>query len=120
MGSSLQAICPCGYEEFFDVGGGFEDRGSLCLAPVLDEAAARVRTRNYWGRQVRNGKSGSMTFYDQPTLRDPKAAWDAVEVIFAWSGWDEHPDFVLMDGQFLCPRCRAFDMRFKDAGMMWD
>lgn len=120
MGSSLQATCSCGYEEYLDVGGGFEDLGAKCLAPVMDAKASRVRARNYWGPRVKNGKSGSLTFYDQPSLRDPSAAWDDAEIVFAWSSSDERPQFILRDGRFLCPKCRAFKMRFEDAGIMWD
>jgi hypothetical protein len=63
------------------------------------------------------GHGGVPVAYDDPSLIG--RAGD--NTVASWNVRDRlGRELVLHDGQYLCPACNAFTMRFADGGLMWD
>ena len=122
MGSGVNAICECGYECCCPIGGGIESFREVCCFPALCEHCNILLQINLLADELTCPCCGraQVVPYDDPKLTGVKgstivAEWNLSNVT---NKLGRH--LVLHDGTYQCPACRKFDLRFSDAGLMWD
>jgi hypothetical protein len=112
MGSSVQAICPCGVEEEIMIGGGMLDYETYCSFPCCCEKCHSLVEANLLVKQLRCPKcrSTKMIPYGDHRLVGEKGE-NVVE------SWD---DLSLSDGTYKCPECEKMTLRFRPGEILWD
>ena len=113
MGSSVNAVCPCGLEsKWILVGPGFNGP-ELNYFPCLCEACHSVVQINLCAKTRRcpKCKSRRVIPYDNPRLSESKGAQFTEENRFHGKEFE---------GNLLCPSCNKMTLKFEDAGMLWD
>ena len=127
MGSSVTALCSCGYEAAnIPIGGGIASHKYLCLFPVYCRGCKQLDAVNLFQGRVpaaesspphcRSCGSADLLPYDSPELI--KAKGKPIE------GWNTEAVLgrivEITDGEYLCPNCQKFSMTFKSTGLLWD
>ena len=117
MGSSVEAKCACGYEAEIVTGCGmrgptpdyFPAHCARCAAVVPADQTSWPATCRTCGEEVEfydaaglQQVKGKRTVLDERTLVDPAIR------------------HRLNDGAYLCPKCRAFELKFEVAGRQRD
>jgi len=119
VGSTVQASCPCGFEnDLLFVGGGMMHFDEVCFAPALAKRTGEIIVRNLWGKGRRGSRSGKFTFYTDPRLHEPLGEDAEPEFVFGWRGGEGRPDFDLPDIRYRCPVCGDTAMRFSLGDLM--
>jgi hypothetical protein len=119
MGSSVTAVCKCGYEETFMVGGGEANFKTFCAFPALYQKCNRIVSANLLSKRPKypECRSTKIVAYDQDELRKRKGRHTVAE----WCMEEElGTTLELTDGRYFCPSCDSFDLTFGDGGMDWD
>lgn len=119
MGSAVTAVCKCGYEETFTIGGGMETFKKLCAFPALCKKCKRIVSANLLSKHPKcpKCKSTRIVPYDQDELRKRKGRHTVAE----WCMEEElGRKLALTDGRYYCPACGKFELTFDDAGIDWD
>ena len=119
MGSAVQAKCECGYEEEFMIGGGMTTFHKLCLFPCLCRDCQQIVQANLLDTPAICPECKGVTVepYDQEELCEQRGG----EHVASWS--PEGPlgrELGLTDGEYYCPSCDTFRLRFQDTGICWD
>jgi hypothetical protein len=119
MGSTVLAKCECGSEQQLLIGGGKASFGKVCLFPCLCPECKRIVGVNLLDKPAScpdcHGKE--VVPYDDEELCEQRGE----ETVASWS-LREQPerDVVLTDGNYYCPTCDSFRLRFENDGLMWD
>jgi hypothetical protein len=118
MGSSTRATCQCGYHASILIGGGRQDFKTTCYFPSLCEACQAIVQANLFARPVRCPQClGAVMPYDNPSLTDSTGEG----VIEEWNTLDElGRSLKLTDGNYKCPKCRHFTLKFRSGENCWD
>ena len=117
MGSSVTARCSCGYETEVSTGSGmmrptpdyFPARCTRCTAVVSADITSWPATCRTCGEEVE--------FYDAAGLQQVKGERTVLDERTLTDPGIRHR---LNDGAYLCPQCRAFELRFTFGGRLWD
>ena len=115
MGSMIQAKCECGFDSGTIVaGGGFMNFRSMGMEPALCQHCKRLVMRDYKTKSSRCPECHKkVTFYNDLKLQRPNEKQRRKSNVYEWE------EFVLPDGEYLCPKCGRMAMRFKVVGH-WD
>lgn len=115
-GMLVNARCPCGYHtERIPIFGGRANFKTVCLFPALCEDKGTIELVNLLdlSRRPKTCPTGRYLPYTDPLLAPSQAA-----TLLEW----RLPDGTvlrLLEGNYLCPRCRNKTLRFSRAGF-WD
>lgn len=120
MGSSVTARCKCGFEAVnLPVGGGLLTFETVCYFPVFCKGCYTLQVGNLlseWA-ECPACHSDQIISYDDEELR-------RVEGHSAVVGWDVSEllgrALRLTDGEYFCPSCREFTLRFERGDVLWD
>ncbi len=119
MGSSIRATCPCGYHASSLIGGGRMNFETTCYFPCLCETCQAMVQANLFARKVRCPQcgGGAVVPYTDSSL----AGTPGEGVIEEWNTQDKlSRDLRLTDGNYKCPKCGHFTLKFTSGEMCWD
>lgn len=119
MGGSVVAKCPCGYEGGSLVGGGMMTFMTTCYFPAYCENCRELVQINVFAKRLRCPKCrrAKVTPYDDPAL----CAGNGDREVAGWNVSERlGRDLRLHDGEYLCPACGEFTLRFVDGRLEWD
>lgn len=119
MGLRVIATCKCGYCAVADVGYGMLNPLTLCFFPCMCERCKNVVQVNILDVQPECPlcKSKNVTPYNDPKLSDGAGEEMVVLVNIPYM---KCSNFVLTDGNYLCPKCQNVMLRFTKSDMVWD
>jgi hypothetical protein len=119
MGSSVEAICECGYSTSTLIGGGMMSFQTTCYFPCLCEHCRNIVPVNLLAPEPRCPQCDATKIkpYDDPRLAESRGQ----EIVAEWNmGGEQGRTLTLTDGAYLCPRCNRVALRFTDGGLCWD
>lgn len=119
MGSSIRARCQCGYHASSLIGGGRNNFERTCYFPCLCESCQAIVEANLFARSVRCPQCHGQAVvpYDDPAL----AGTPGEGVIEEWNTLDKlGRSLKLTDGNYKCPKCSLFTLKFTSGGLLWD
>jgi len=112
MGTSTDAHCyACGYKTFLMLGGGLANHTTYAAWPVSCKVCSAVTTANFKQSPLVCEACGGA---DVIPLTDPAIRKGGSEVVEGWG------DLTLTDGEYKCPRCGEFALRFGHGHILWD
>ncbi|RJX28716.1 MAG: hypothetical protein C4525_15850 [Desulfarculus sp.] len=118
-GSLIKAACPCGFHtEVMAIFGGFVNFKTYCGFPVYCPDCATLAVANLYAEEVScAGCPGSAAVpYDHPSL----IGRPGDKVVASWNTAARLGRALkLTDGEYLCPVCKKFTLRFTHVGF-WD
>lgn len=118
MGSMINASCECGYEKNMSLGGGMMNFNTRCNFPFYCEGCNILFEDNIFNEKIicPNCHKGDIYSYDTA-----KACGSVGEkTVFDWNVGNEiGRKLLLTDGDYICPSCHKFSLRFEDVGC-WD
>ena len=114
MGSSVVAVCPCGYKTPpLMIGGGMSNFNEYCAFPAYCAKGNHLLTINLFDNSRRCHRA-KPTPYDNAAL-----VGDLGEnVVASWKFGEQSA--VLTDGHYFCPDCHNNTLQFSNYGLMWD
>ena len=119
MGSAVTAVCKCGYEKDFMIGGGMMDFMEVCHFPCLCKKCEAVVDVNIMVSPPICSvcKDSGVVPYDNEELilelgEEEVASWNMEEKLGR--------EVKLTDGKYYCPNCKEFHLTFLDGGLCWD
>ncbi|MEW5912952.1 MAG: hypothetical protein AB1814_10380 [Thermodesulfobacteriota bacterium] len=118
-GSLIKAACPCGFHtEALFIFGGRANFKTYCGFPVYCPDCASLAVANLYAKEVIcPGCPGSAAVpYDHPSL----VGRPGDKVVASWNTMARLGRALkLTDGEYLCPVCKKFTLRFTHVGF-WD
>ena len=117
MGSLCKARCLCGYESGpLYLGGGMIDFRTYFGVPAYCSKCNSVEVVNLLDKRPLCRNCGSsVTLYNDQSLKKSKEINE--EIVFEWN--HRNKNFRLYSGNYYCPSCHKYNMKFKDMGN-WD
>jgi len=119
MGSSVNALCECGYQASSLIGGGMANFMEVCHFPFLCEQCREIVEVNLLEKKLRCPKCSSKSVipYD-----DKKLLGKAGKLEVASWNMEEQLGRVLRltDGKYLCPSCGEYKLSFAPGDILWD
>lgn len=115
MGSMLYARCKCGYTNSVLLGGGMSNFTYFCGLPFYCENCKTMFAGNAYDEEAECSDCGSKKVipYDDDRVCRVKG-----EIVGSWSTKVKPgKDLELSDGQYLCPACGKFDLKFESYGL---
>jgi hypothetical protein len=115
MGLEVMATCDCGVNTFIMVGGGMRDFTTTCYFPCLCEACQGLVQFNLLDQDKRCPQCQGKRIipYDDPGL----LGTPGLKIVAEWRMQDQlGRDLQLTDGQYKCPRCNKYTLRFEESG----
>lgn len=119
MGSSVKAVCKCGYEGSFAIGGGMISFETVCEFPCLCKKCNQIVECNLLNKRVAcpECKSTRVVPYDDKQL----CGKPGTVVVTSWNMEKRlGRELELTNGTYFCPKCQKFDLEFQDEGICWD
>lgn len=118
-GSLIKAACPCGFHtEAMFIFGGRANFKTYCAFPVYCPDCSILAVADLYAKEVIcPGCPGSAAVpYDHPSL----VGRPGDKVVASWNTMARLGRALkLTDGEYLCPACQKFTLRFKHVGF-WD
>jgi len=119
MGQMINAKCECGFEtDVMCLGGGMLNFMTECAFPFYCEECSFLFEGNIFDKSILCPKCHKADIYPY----DSKKAYATLgkKNVFNWRVVDEIGRvLVLTDGNYICPSCRKFSLKFFDVGN-WD
>lgn len=118
MGGSITAKCSCGYEASSRTGGGMLSFHETCYWPGYCGRCRELVRVNVLSERLRCPRCrGKVVPYDDPVLCGRVGS----EEVTHWRGEELVGRILsLHNGDYLCPRCGEYSLRFADDGFSWD
>lgn len=116
MGTMIDASCECGYEtKMMFLGGGMYNYTTECSFPFYCVDCSILFVSNMFDKKTVCPKCHKTVVYPY----DSEKAFDTAgkDTVFHWNARDKK--LVLTDGNYICPACRKFSLKFFDVGC-WD
>ncbi len=118
MGSMINAKCKCGYvKENMCLGGGMMNFTTECSFPYYCEDCNSLVEANVYdaNKKCPECNSNNLISYDDRKICKPKG-----NEVFSWNVSGEiGKELTLSEGDYLCPDCGKFNLRFEHYGC-WD
>ena len=104
MGTSTDAHCfACSYDSFLMLGGGRANHSTYAAWPVSCRNCSSITTANFKASPLACTECGSE---DVAPMTDPAMRKGGSKVVERWA------DLALVDGEYRCPQCGQFALRF--------
>lgn len=119
MGSSVNAQCKCGYEAELLIGGGMNNFTTFCSFPVFCKNCQQLQSANLLDKYPNcpRCQSREIVAYDENELQQTPGE----NIVTSWNISDELGRILqLTDGEYFCPSCKEFSLRFEEGGICWD
>jgi hypothetical protein len=120
MGSSVDAQCKCGYEALgLLIGGGMSNFTTFCSFPVFCKNCQQLQLTNLLAKHpdCPHCQSREIVAYDEDELQQAPGN----NIVTSWNVSDRLGRILqLTDGEYFCPLCKEFNLRFEEGGMHWD
>jgi len=118
MGSQVEAICKCGHEETFMIGGGMANFTEVCMFPCLCQDCNVIVGANLLEKSVvcPKCKCKRVVAYDQQEM----CKRTGKKTVAEWNAEALGRMLTLTNGDYYCPSCGNFDLSFAEGFMLWD
>ncbi|MBT3271558.1 MAG: hypothetical protein HN368_00265 [Spirochaetales bacterium] len=118
MGSQVFAICQCGVEGAFSIGGGMSNFMKVCYFPCLCVNCCAIVEVNLLDKPLQCPECGnSVVPYDSRKLMGSKGQ----NVVADWNVREQlGRNLKLTDGTYKCPQCGEMSLQFSVGGIHWD
>ncbi|WP_242203241.1 hypothetical protein [Aestuariivivens insulae] len=112
MGSTVKAICKCGYEKESSVGGGMLNYRTVQYFPCYCTNCKDLVEGNLKAEPLvcPDCNSRKVIPYNNKKLIGKKGKNEIVQSF----------DNILTDGYYRCPSCDSFNLQFKIGAILWD
>ncbi len=117
MGSVVKAKCDCGYRREMALGGGMMNFTTLCNFPCYCDTCSDLFEANLFLQKISCPECGGTDTrpYDDDGLCSKRGS-----PVFSWTAQEKlGRELILTNGEYLCPKCGRFSLRFEDVGC-WD
>ena len=119
MGAMVSARCECGFEtRTMFLGGGMLNFTTVCTFPFYCVNCSILFESNMFKKKVACPQCHMTDNY--PYDSDKAFEMAGKNNVFSWNVRDKiDKELVLTDGNYICPACRKFTLKFFDVGC-WD
>lgn len=122
MGSTVAAECPCGYQKpIIKIGGGLMSFTFLCCFPIHCSKCEDLVEGNVLEEPLTCPECESLDVkaYDHPELCKEEGNIRVATWLLSRSD-EPRRDIFLTDGEYYCPHCKEYTLRFRPGGIMFD